>query len=182
VPTPITNDFKKAMSSIVLTASASLAEAQRLTSKMGSFNRRKADQTHGLAVEFCRLLIEPVNEHGPGFAAIPGFAETYCRKHLISATNYLTRAMATHNQSSPECKRLLRVAGLIEQNLKVNLDAETAKLCWFGDEGDTVVRELEKHSFGNPFVFALCQQRKTQHHHRSAGRRDFLLKLQDRQP
>ena len=68
MPTPITNDFKKAMSSIVLTASASLAEAQRLTSKMGSFNRRKADQTHGLAVEFCRLLIEPVNEHGPGFA------------------------------------------------------------------------------------------------------------------
>ena len=147
MPTPITNDFKKAMSSIVLTASASLAEAQRLTSKMGSFNRRKADQTHGLAVEFCRLLIEPVNEHGPGFAAIPGFAETYCRKHLSAAINYLTHAMATHNQSSPECRRLFRVAGLIEQNLKVNLDEETAKLCWFGDEGDTVVRELEKHHF-----------------------------------
>ena len=29
-----------------------------------------------------------------------------------------------------------------------NLDAEAAKLCWFGDTGDTVVRELEKHSFG----------------------------------
>jgi hypothetical protein len=55
--------------------------------------------------------------------------------------------MATHNQSSPECRRLFRVAGLIEQNLKVNLDEETAKLCWFGDEGDTVVRELEKHHF-----------------------------------
>lgn len=143
------------MSSIVLTASASLSEAQRLTSKMGSFNRRKADQTHGLAVEFCRLILEPVNEHGPGFAAIPGFAETYCRKHLITATNYLTHAMATHNQSSPECKRLLRVAGLIEQNLKVNLDAETAKLCWFGDEGDTAVRELEKHQFSGTAAAAI---------------------------
>jgi hypothetical protein len=148
MPTPVRNDFKKAMSSIVLTASASLAEAQRLTSKMGGFNRRKADQTHGLAVEFCRLLIEPVNEHGPGFTNIPGFAETYCRKHLLTAIRFLTHAMATQNHSSPECKRLLRVAGLIEQNLKSYLDAETAKLCWFGDEGDTVVRELEKHSFG----------------------------------
>jgi hypothetical protein len=77
----------------------------------------------------------------------PGFAETYCRKHLSAATNYLTHVMATHNQSSPECRRLLHVTGLIEQSLKSNLDAETAKLCWFGDEGDTVVRELEKHSF-----------------------------------
>jgi hypothetical protein len=42
--------------------------------------------------------------------------------------------MATHNSSSPEFKRLLRIAGIIEQNLKNNLDAETAKLCWFGDE------------------------------------------------
>ncbi len=145
MPTPITNDFKKAMSSIVLTASESLAEAQRLTSKMGSFNRRKADQTHGLAVEFCRLIIEPVNEYGPGFATIPGLAETYCRKHLSTAMNYLIHAMATHNRSSPECKRLLRIAGLIEQNLKTNLDAETAKLCWFGDD-DSIVRELEGRS------------------------------------
>ena len=144
MPTPITNDFKKAMSSIVLTASASLAEAQRLTSKMGGFNRRKADKSHGLAVEFCRLILEPVSEHGPGFAAIPGFAETYCRTHLITAINYLTHAIATHNQSSPECKRLLRIAELIEKSLKNNRDTETAKLCWIGD--DAVVRELERYA------------------------------------
>ena len=148
MPNLIRNDFKKAMASIVLTAGATLAEAQRVTNKAGAFNRRKADQAHGLAMDFCRLLIVPVNEYGPGFTHIPGFAETYCRKHLSVAIKFLTHAMATHNSSSPECKRLLRVAGLIEQNLKNNLDAETAKLCWFGDEGDTIVRELEKHSFG----------------------------------
>jgi hypothetical protein len=137
MPTPMRNDFKKAMASIVLTAGAALSEAQRVTNKAGAFNRRKSDQAHGLAMDFCRLLIAPVNEHGPGFTHIPGFAETYCRKHLSAAINYLTHAMATHNQSSPECRRLFRVAGLIEQNLKVNLDAETAKLCWFGDEGDS---------------------------------------------
>lgn len=148
MPTPIRNDFKKAMASIVLTAGAALAEAQRVTNKAGAFNRRKSDQSHGLAMDFCRLLIAPVNEHGPGFTHIPGFAETYCRKHLIKAIKFLTHAMATHNSSSAEFKRLLRIAGIIEQNLKNNLDAETAKLCWFGDEGDTVVRELEQHSFG----------------------------------
>ena len=146
MPTPMRNDFKKAMASIVMTAGAALAEAQRVTNKAGAFNRRNSDQAHGLAMDFCRLLIEPVNEHGPGFTAIPGFAETYCRKHLITAINYLTHAMATHNQSSPECRRLLRIAGLIEQSLKNNLDTETAKLCWFGDDGDTVVRELERHA------------------------------------
>jgi hypothetical protein len=145
MPTPIRNDFKKAMSSIVLTAGAALAEAQRVTNKAGAFNRRKADQALRLAMDFCRLLIVPVNEHGPGFTNIPGFAETYCRKYLNPAIKFLTHAMATRNGSSPECKRLLRVAGLIEQSLKNNLDAETAKLCWFGDEGDTIVRELEKH-------------------------------------
>jgi hypothetical protein len=145
MPIPIRNDFKKAMSSIVLTAGATIAEAQRVTNKAGAFNRRKADQTHALAMDFCRLLIVPVNEHGPGFTHIPGFAETYCRKHLMPAIKFLTHSMATHNGSSPECKRLLRVAGLIEQSLKNNLDAETAQLCWFGDEGDTIVRELEKH-------------------------------------
>src|SRR5208282_4445399 len=144
MPTTIRNDFKKAMSSIVLTAGAALAEAQRVTNKAGAFNRRKSDRAHGLAMDFCRLLIAPVNEFGPGFTHIPGFAETYCRKHLSPAIKFLTHAMATHNSSSPEFRRLLRVAGLIEQNLKNNLDAETAKLCWFGDD-DTVVRELEKH-------------------------------------
>jgi hypothetical protein len=118
-----------------------------VTNKAGAFSRRKSDRAHGLAMDFCRLLIVPVNEHGPGFTHIPGFAETYCRKHLITAIKFLTHAMATHNSSSPEFKRLLRIAGIIEQNLKNNLDAETAKLCWFGDEGDTVVRELEQHSF-----------------------------------
>ena len=53
--------------------------------------------------------------------------------------------MAAHDPSLPECKRLVRVANLIEENLKNNLDTETEKLCWFGDD-DTVVRELEKHS------------------------------------
>ncbi len=147
MPTPIRNDFKKAMSSIVLTASAALADAERVTNKAGAFNRRKADQALGLAMDFCRLLIVPVSEHGPGFTHIPGFAETYCRKSLLVAIRFLTHATATHNPSSPECKQLRRIAGLIEQSLKVNLDAETAKLCWFGDD-DTVVRELERHSFG----------------------------------
>jgi hypothetical protein len=144
MPAPIRNDFKKAMASIVLTAGAALAEAQRAMNKAGAFNRRKADQAHGLAMDFCRLLIVPVNEHGPGFTHIPGFAETYCRKHLLVATRFLTHAMATHKPSSPECKRLVRIAGLIEASLNSNLDPETAKLCWFGDD-DTVVRELEKH-------------------------------------
>jgi hypothetical protein len=149
MPNPIMrNDFKKAMSSIVLTAGAALADALRVTEKAGAFNRRKADQAHGLALEFCRLLIEPLNESGPGFAQIAGFAENYCRKHLSVATQYLTKALATHNPGSAEYKRLVRIASLIEQNLKNSLDPETAKLCWFGDEGDTVVRELEKHRFG----------------------------------
>jgi hypothetical protein len=148
MPTPIRNDFKKAMGSIVLTAGAALAEAQRVTDKAGAFNRRKSDHALSLAVEFCRLLIEPVDEHGPGFGQIPGFAETYCRKHLTVAINFLTHAMATHKPSSPECKRLLRVAGLIEEKLKTNLNQETAKRCWFGENGDSAVTELKKHSFG----------------------------------
>jgi hypothetical protein len=64
MPAAIRNDFKKAMSAIVLTAGAALADSQRATAKASAFNRRKADQAHGLAVEFCRLLVEPVNEHG----------------------------------------------------------------------------------------------------------------------
>jgi hypothetical protein len=136
MPTPTRNDFKKAMSAIVLTAGAALAESQRATAKASAFNRRKADRAHGLAVEFCRLLVEPVNEHGPGFAQIPGFAESYCRKHLSVATRFLTDATTTHKSSSAECKRLVRIAGLIEESLKTNLDEETTKLCWFGDEGD----------------------------------------------
>jgi hypothetical protein len=54
--------------------------------------------------------------------ALPGFAENYCRKHISVATQFLTRALATHNGSSAETKRLVRIANLIEENLKVNLD------------------------------------------------------------
>jgi hypothetical protein len=80
--------------------------------------------------------------------SISGFAENYCRKHISVATQFLTNALATHDARLPEYKRLIRIAALIEENLKINLDPETAKLCWFGDDNDTVVRELEKHSFG----------------------------------
>jgi hypothetical protein len=144
VKTPIArkNDFKKAMTSIVLTAGAALADAERTINKADSFRRKQAQQELKLAIEFCHLLLEPVSP------AISGFAENYCRKHISVATQFLTHATATHNPNSPECKRLVRIAGLIEENLKINLDEETAKLCWFGDDGDTVVRELEKHSFG----------------------------------
>ncbi len=43
---------------------------------------------------------------------------------------------STHEPRLAEYKRLVRIAALIEENLKANLDDETAKLCWFGDEGD----------------------------------------------
>jgi len=84
MPIPTRNDFKKAMSSIVLTAGAALAEAQRVMNKAGAFNRRKSALAHSLTMDFCRLLIAPVSEFGPGFTHIPGFAETYCRKHLAA--------------------------------------------------------------------------------------------------
>ena len=141
-PTARDNNFKKAMSSIVLTAGAALADAQRMIDTADAFGRKTAEQQHKLAMEFCQLLLEPVSP------AISGFAENYCRKHISVATQFLTRALATNDPHLPEYKRLVRIAGLIEENLKVNLDEETAKLCWFGDDGDTVVRELEKHSFG----------------------------------
>jgi len=130
------------MTSIVLTAGAALADAERTIDKADSFRRKQAQQEHKLAIEFCQLLLEPVSP------SISGFAENYCRKHVSVATQFLKHATATHSPNSPECKRLVRIAGLIEENLKINLDEETAKLCWFGDDGDTVVRELEKHSFG----------------------------------
>jgi len=143
MPTPIArSDFKKAMTAIVLTAGAALADAERTIDKAGSFRRKQAQQELSLAIEFCRLLLEPVSP------AISGFAENYCRKHLSVATQFLTQALATHDPRLPEYKRLVRVAAQIEENLRANLDAESARLCWFGDDGDTVVRELEKHSFG----------------------------------
>ncbi|MGO9933725.1 MAG: hypothetical protein ACLPV8_18200 [Steroidobacteraceae bacterium] len=142
MPTPIRNDFKKAMTSIVLTAGAALADAERTIDKAGGFRRKQAQQELKLATEFCRLLLEPVSP------SISGFAEIYCRKHLAVATQFLTNALATHDSHLPEYKRLVRIAGQIEENLKANLDPEAAKLCWFGDDDDTVIRELEKHSFG----------------------------------
>ena len=130
------------MTSIVLTAGATLADAERTIDKAGAFRRKTIQPELKLAIEYCRLLLEPVSP------STSTFAESYCRNHLSVATQFFTHAMATHDPNSPECKRLARLAALIEENLKANLDEETAKLCWFGDEGDTIVRELEKHSFG----------------------------------
>jgi hypothetical protein len=143
VKTPIVrnNNFKKAMSSIVLTAGAALADAERTIDKAGAFRRKTVQPELKLAMEFCRLLIEPVSP------AISGFAENYCRRHVFVATQFLTQALATHDPSTAGYKRLVRIAALVEENLKANLDEETAKLCWFGND-DTVVRELERHSFG----------------------------------
>jgi hypothetical protein len=148
MPTSARNDFKKAMSSIVLTAGAAIASAERTLDKAGSAKRETARREQSLVQEFCRLLLAPLNECGPGFASIPGFAEGYCRKHLIVAADFARQTLATRGATAPESKRLARLAALIEENLKANLDPETAKLCWFGDDGDTIVRELEKHSFG----------------------------------
>src|SRR5580692_5753138 len=139
------NDFKKAMGSIVLTAAAALADAERTIDKASKFRRKQAQQELSLCVEFCRRLIEPVNEYGPGFSQIPGFAETYCRKHLPGATHFSRNEAATRDPSTPEYKRLTHIAGLIKASLKHHLDEETAKLCWFGND-DAMVMELEKHS------------------------------------
>lgn len=133
------------MGSIVLTAAAALTDAERTIEQAGTFKRRQAQQEMSLCMEFCRRLIEPVNEYGPGYSQIPGFAETYCRKHLLVATQFSRNETATRDPSAPEFKRLAHIAGLIEESLKYHLDEETAKLCWFGDD-DTMVRELEKHS------------------------------------
>ncbi|MGO9946229.1 MAG: hypothetical protein ACLPWG_05200 [Steroidobacteraceae bacterium] len=136
------------MGSIVLTAAAALADAERTIDKESKFRRKQAQQELSLAVEFCRRLIEPVNEYGPGFAHIPGFAETYCRKHLAGAAHFLRHETAVQESSTPEHKRLSHIGGLVEESLKHYLDEETAKLCWFGDD-NTIVLELEKHgNFG----------------------------------
>ena len=130
------------MTSIVLTAGAALADAQRSIDKAAAFRRKTVQPELKLVMEYCQLLIEPVSP------PTSGFAENYCRKHVSVATKFLNNALATHEPHSPESKELVRIAALIEENLKANLDEETAKLCWFGDEGDTIVRELERHSFG----------------------------------
>jgi hypothetical protein len=144
VKTPIarSNNFKKAMTSIVLTAGAALADAERTIDKAAAFRRKPVQPQLKLAMEFCRLLVEPVSP------AISGFAENYCRRHVSVATQFLNHALATHDPHSPESKQLFRIAALIEENLKANLDDETAKRCWFGDGDDTIARELERHSVG----------------------------------
>jgi hypothetical protein len=144
VKTPVArnNNFKKAMTAIVLTAGAALADAERTIDKAAAFRRKPVQPELKLAMEFCRLLIEPVSP------ATSGFAENYCRKHVSVATQFLNHALAIHDPHSAESKQLVRIAALIEENLKANLDEETAKLCWLGDEGDTIVRELERHSVG----------------------------------
>jgi hypothetical protein len=130
---PAANDFKKAMGSIVLTAGAMLAEADRASNRSNIPGRSHQQHTLSPAAEFCRLLIAPVEELGPGFAQIPGFPESYCRKHLSRATDFLRQTLATHDPKSNETKRLTHVAGLIEKTLKQYLDEETAIRCWFGD-------------------------------------------------
>jgi hypothetical protein len=129
---PVRNDFRKAMGSAVLTAGAALADAQRAIDKPSTFGRKKAQQEMRLAVEFCRLLMKPVDECGPGFSEIPGFAETYCREHLSAATAYCREALASHEADSPEARRLAHIARLIEANIKKYLDGRTAEACWFG--------------------------------------------------
>jgi hypothetical protein len=142
------NDFKNAMGSIVLTAAAALSDAERTIDKASTFRRKQARKEMSLCMEFCRRLIEPVNEYGPGFSQIPGFAETYCRKHLQVATHFSRNETATRDPGTPEYTRLTHIAGLVEESLKHHLDEETAKLCWFGND-EAIAVELEKHgTFG----------------------------------
>ena len=130
---PTAGDFKKAMGSIVLTAGAVLADADRVRGRAGAVSRRKAGQDMRLAAEFCRLLMAPVDECGPGFADVAGFPETYCRRHLSRATDFLRQAVATHDLDSSEARRLVHVAGLVEKSLNRYLGENMAIRCWFGD-------------------------------------------------
>jgi hypothetical protein len=129
----VRNDFKNAMGSVVLTAGAMLSDADRLINQASALKRKKTEQDLSLAMEFCRLLIAPVEEYGPGFAQMPGFAETYCRTHLPRATDFVRHALATYDACGPGYKRLAHIAGLIEKNLKQYLDEKTAIRCWLGD-------------------------------------------------
>jgi hypothetical protein len=121
------------MSSIVLTAGATLADAERRIDRASPNKRATTRQDMSLVLEFCRLLIAPVEEHGPAFAHIPGLAESYCHNHLSIATDFLRNSLATHEPGGSGCKRLVHIAGLIEKNLKQHLDEKTAIRCWFGD-------------------------------------------------
>jgi hypothetical protein len=132
-PAPITNNFKKAMGATILTAGAALADAHRLIDTAHSPKREEIQKELRPSMEFCQLLLEPVNEHGPCFAEIPGFAENYCRKQFLTAAKFYRKALKSDKTVGTAAKRLAHIAGLIEGNLKRHLDPETAKLCWFGD-------------------------------------------------
>jgi hypothetical protein len=142
--TPIRNDFKKAMGQVTLTANAALVDAQRVIDNAGLFGRNKARRQLAPAMEFCRLLIRPINQCEADEWKKSGFAESYCRKHLAVAAEFCLQAMKSHGYESPECKRLIHIAGIIEENLGKYLDKETAEICWFGDRLP-LIREMEKH-------------------------------------
>jgi hypothetical protein len=120
------------MSSTVLTAGAALADAQRAIDNPNAFGSKKTQHEMRLTVEFCQLLMKPVDECGPAFSEIPGFAESYCRKHMSVASAFARHALASHDPESPASKRLAHIAGLIEANIKKYLDGTTADACWFG--------------------------------------------------
>ena len=137
---PFAMNLKSWATSIVLTAGAALADAERSTIKR-RLRRKNAEQEFKLAAEFCRLLLEPVSS---GHFRL---RRNYRRKH-ISVAPPLTQALATHNPSSVEYKRLARIAGLIGRKPQSKSRRRIRRFRWFGDDDDTVVRELEKHSFG----------------------------------
>jgi hypothetical protein len=131
-PYPKQNDFKKAMSSIVLTSGAALTELQKALDGPRVRKKRKMENEVRLTVEFCELLLKPVNDCGPSVSEVEKFAETYCRKHLFAASDFYRRALKTHAAGSPEIRRLAHIAGLIEKSLTKNLNDETVSLCWEG--------------------------------------------------
>jgi hypothetical protein len=141
---PIHNDFSKAMGQTILIANAALVDAKRVIDNAGLFGRNKAKRQLALAMEFCRFLIQPIHECEEIAWKEPEFAETYCRKYLSVVTEFCSQAMTSHGYESPECKRLIYLAGLIEENLGKYLDKETAEICWFGDRLP-LIREMEKH-------------------------------------
>ena len=140
----IRNDFNKAMGAVLLTAEAALADAERVIDNTEKLEKAVRHLSH--TKEFCRLLIAPVEEYGADFAQHVGFAETYCRTHISVATDYLRHAMAIHDPSGPDCKRMRHIAGLVERNLKQYLDETTAIRCWFGDR---VYLHKERKKYGS---------------------------------
>src|ERR1700730_16961566 len=104
--TPIKNDFVKAMGQTILIANASLVDAKRFIDNAGFFGRNKARRQLALAMEFCRLLIQPINECEENAWKDPEFAEAYCRQHFAVVTQFCAQAMTSHGYESPECSRL----------------------------------------------------------------------------